>query len=241
MNVWAISDLHLSFARSAQRERYAARWRDHAAKIEVNWHRTVGRDDVVLLPGDTSMAGNHRDLQPDLEWLERLPGTKVISRGNHDRWWNDVAAIRRMLRRSIRAVDGDAIALDGMVVCGTAGALVPSDHDPAADRTEVERQIEAIRNALAHAASLRSDRPIPLYVLWHYPPFDVHGRPGPWVELFEQARVTACIYGHLHSQSEWPAAVQGVVRGVRYHCGAADAIGFCPLRIDRVEKESASS
>ena len=81
MNVWAISDLHLSFARPDRRERYAARWRDHAARIEEHWRSAVDRDDLVLLPGDLSMARNHRDLQPDLVWLDRLPGTKVLAPG----------------------------------------------------------------------------------------------------------------------------------------------------------------
>ncbi len=36
------------------------------------------------------------------------------------------------------------------------------------------------------------------------------------------------------NQSQWSVAVQGPVRGVRYHCVAADAIGFRPLRIDTV-------
>ena len=47
--------------------------------------------DLVLIPGDLSMARNHRDLQPDLAWLDRLPGIKVVSPGNHDQWWNGAA------------------------------------------------------------------------------------------------------------------------------------------------------
>ena len=89
MNVWAISDLHLSFGRPDRRDRYAARWRDHADKIDGRWREAVRPGDVVLLPGDLSMARNHRELQPDLEWLGALPGTKVLAPGNHDRWWND--------------------------------------------------------------------------------------------------------------------------------------------------------
>ena len=94
MNVWAIADLHLSFARPERRERDAARWRDHAARIEARWREAVQPADLVLLPGDLSMARNHRELQPDLAWLDALPGTKVISAGNHDSWWNGVERIR---------------------------------------------------------------------------------------------------------------------------------------------------
>ena len=130
MALWAIADLHLSLARPDRRERYAARWRDHAAKIEAQWREAVGRDDLVLLPGDLSMARNHRDLQPDLAWIDRLPGTKVLSAGNHDAWWNGAEAIRPMLRRSMLAVGGNAIATHGAVICGTLGTPVLDLDDP---------------------------------------------------------------------------------------------------------------
>jgi uncharacterized protein len=234
MSVWAISDLHLSFARPIRRERFAARWRDHAAHIERNWQEVVGPGDLVLLPGDLSMAQNHRELQPDLAWLERLPGTKVLAPGNHDRWWNNAAAIRPLLRRSMLAVGGDAVATHGVIVCGTTGAPVTTDSDEPTGRASLDREMDSLDQALAHAATIRTDATTPLYVLWHYPPFDAHSRPGPCVERFEQARVTACVYGHLHNESQWSVAVQGTVRGVRYQCVAADAIGFRPLRIQTV-------
>ncbi len=186
---------------------------------------------MVLLPGDLSMARNHRDLQPDLAWLDRLPGTKVLARGNHDQWWNALGAIRPLLRSSQRAVDGDAVSIAGLIVCGTAGAPVPADGAGATAKAALDLQLAALGRALDEARRLQTDRREPIYVLWHYPPFDAHGRPGPCVAMLEQAGATACVYGHLHKQSEWSAAAQGVYHGVRYHCVAADAIGFCPLRI----------
>jgi predicted phosphohydrolase len=241
MNVWAISDLHLSFARPDKRERFAARWRDHAARIEQHWRERVARDDLVLLPGDLSMARNHRDLQPDLVWLDRLPGTKVLSPGNHDQWWNSVTAIRPLLRESIRAVDGDALTFGGAVVCGAAGYTIAGETPGPREQEKVERALESLRQALEDAARLRPRPDVPLYVLWHYPPYDVHGLPGPCVDLLEQAGTTVCVYGHLHGQKEWSAAVHGLRRSVRYYCVAADAVGFCPLRIDNLADEMPES
>ncbi|CAN5791864.1 metallophosphoesterase [soil metagenome] len=232
MTVWGIADLHLSFARPERRERYAARWRDHAEKIAENWRAVVDAEDLVLIPGDISMARNHRDLQPDLAWLDRLPGTKVLSAGNHDGWFNDVARVRPMLRRSEFAVRGDAVEAAGAIVCGTLGAPVPPVDAAPDPLAEMDRELAALDRALEQAAGLRTAGQ-PLYVLWHYPPFDPHRRPGPVVERLEAAGVSACLYGHLHQLGQWSTTVQGTIRGVRYHCVAADAIGFRPLRIDR--------
>lgn len=233
MTIWAIADLHLSFAQVDRRERYAERWRDHASKIEREWRSVVHPSDLVLLPGDLSMARNHRDLQPDLNWLDRLPGTKVLAPGNHDTWWNDVEKIRPMLRKSLLAVDGDAVKTHGVIVCGARGAPVPleDDENPKAVAAS-EAALATLDRALEQAKTLR-EHGEPLYVLWHYPPFDQHRRPGPCVARFEQAGVTTCLYGHLHIEGQWSLAVQGDVRRIRYQFVAADAIGFRPLRLTR--------
>ena len=232
MSVWAIADLHLSFARPERRERHAGRWRDHTARIEREWRAVVGPDDLVLLPGDVSMARNHRDLQPDLAWIDRLPGTKVLAPGNHDVWWNGVEQIRPMLRATELAVGGDAVASHGVIACGTLGFPADDDDTLGPDRRAgSDRELAALDRALAASARLRTGSE-PLYVLWHYPPFDQHGRPGPCVARFERAGVNFCVYGHLHALGQWSHAVQGTVRGIRYACVAADAIGFRPLRLN---------
>ena len=230
MNVWAIADLHLSFGRPEMRERHAGRWRDHAEKVAREWRSVVGRDDLVLLPGDVSMARNHREVQPDLAWLDRLPGVKVLSPGNHDGWWNGAPKVRPMLRRSLLAVGGDAISTHGVIVCGDRGSPPFADEPPAESRAEVDRALASLDRALASASTLRASGE-PLYVLWHFPPFDQHGRPSPCVGRFERAGVTACVYGHLHIEGQWSLAVHGAVNGVRYACVAADAVGFRPLRV----------
>jgi predicted phosphohydrolase len=234
MNVWAISDLHLSLARPESREHFAGRWRDHVAQIEANWRQVVRADDLVLLPGDVSMARNHRDLQPDLRWLDQLPGIKVLSPGNHDRWWNKVETIRPMLRRSIRAVDGDAELVGGVVVAGARGVPLPKDEPTPGQSAEIERALATALSAVEAASALRIAPGQPIYVLWHFPPFDPFGRPGPWVDVFETHGVAACVYGHLHTRDQWSRAVQGLRGKVRYHCVAADAVGFRPLRISPV-------
>jgi predicted phosphohydrolase len=234
MNVWAIADLHLSLAGPERRGRHGGRWQEHATKIEAGWREAVRPHDMVLLPGDLSMARNHRDVQPDLAWIDRLPGTKVLSPGNHDAWWNGAEKIRPFLRRSLRAVDGDALTVGGTIICGARGAEAPAEDLPPGRHGDLDREVEVLKRALEQAAELRVGKAIPIYVQWHYPPFDRYGRPGPAVPLLEAAGVSACVYGHLHTRAQWSRAVQGRYGGVRYFCVAADAVGFRPLHIDTV-------
>jgi predicted phosphohydrolase len=231
MTVWAISDLHLSFARPERRERYAARWQDHAAKLQANWIEAVRPEDVVLLPGDISMARNHRELQADFAWLDRLPGKKVLSAGNHDGWWNGVEKLRPQLRRSLHVVGGDAQEIQGVIVCGTRG-VAPLTEDLSPDQNAlVGHELGELDRAINQARDLRTHADQPIHVLWHFPPFDSFGRPGPAVPRLEAERSLVCLYGHLHIENQWSRAVQGERNGVRYHCVAADAVGFRPLRI----------
>ena len=233
MAIWAIADLHLSLARPDRRERFAARWRDHAAQIERQWRSSVDRDDLVLLPGDLSMARTHRDVQPDLAWIDALPGSKVLSAGNHDAWWNGAEKVRPLLRPGQLAVGGDAVATHGVIVCGSLGAPVldPDETNPTLLAAEA-RELAALDRALDAARALRqADEPI--YVLWHYPPFDQHRRPSPAVARLEAAGVTACVCGHLHIQGQWSLAPNGQIGPVRYHTVPADALGFRPIRVDR--------
>jgi predicted phosphohydrolase len=227
--IWAIADLHLPGAGPAP-DLAATRWDDGPARLEAGWRALVGPDDVVLLPGDVSLARRHRDVQPDLAWLERLPGLKVLAPGNHDRWWNRLDAVRPLLRRSQRAVDGDALDLGGLVVCGARGAAVPGADAPPGPRDAYARELDAIARALDAAAALRTSGQ-PLYVLWHFPPFDAHGRPGPAVALWEAAGATAVVYGHAHREGQWSSLVQGPRGGVRYGFVAANAVGFHPLKV----------
>lgn len=234
IRIWAISDLHLSFAKPTPRESYAARWQDHAEAIGSHWREAVRREDLVLIPGDISMARGHRDVQPDLTWLDRLPGTKVLCPGNHDRWYNNLGAVRPMLRRSLRAVDGDAFVEDGVIIAGARSAppLEPGEGTPAEQRA-LKGAEGALAASLEQAVRLREEQggEVPIYALWHHPPFDRHGRPGPAVALLAAAGVACCVYGHLHARAQWVSARRGVIDGVRFECVAADAIGFRPLRL----------
>ena len=188
------------------------------------------------LPGDLSMARNHRDLQPDLAWLDRLPGTKVLAAGNHDAWWNGVEAIRPMLRRSHpgggwgrhrhprrhRGLRERWARRSWIEDVGPDAATL--------DRLGRSKELAALDAALSNAASKLADSTASRSTSSGITRRSTStGGPAPASSGSRRPSVTACVYGHLHIQGQWSLAVQGEVRGVRYHCVAADAIGFRPL------------
>src|ERR671932_173355 len=48
MRIWAISDLHLSFAAPKPMDIFGDRWRDHPERIAARWRKLVAEDDIVL-------------------------------------------------------------------------------------------------------------------------------------------------------------------------------------------------
>ena len=79
MKIFALSDLHLSHADPGKAmDRFGPHWRDHPRKIERAWRERVGADDVVVAAGDLSWAMRLPEALPDLEFLGRLPGAKVL-------------------------------------------------------------------------------------------------------------------------------------------------------------------
>ena len=54
--LFAISDLHLSFSADKPMNVFGSRWDNYEERLRQNWQEQVSKDDVVLMPGDTSWA-----------------------------------------------------------------------------------------------------------------------------------------------------------------------------------------
>ena len=83
MKLFALADPHLSFNSAGEEYKpmgiFGDSWLNHGEKIRANWLDVVQDDDVVLLPGDISWAMTLEEVQPDLNFLAKLPGRKIIS------------------------------------------------------------------------------------------------------------------------------------------------------------------
>jgi uncharacterized protein len=241
MSLYAISDLHLSFGSGKPMDIFGPQWKDHAERLRAAWTQTVGPQDLVVVPGDVSWAMHLSELVPDLEFLDALPGRKLLLRGNHDYWWTTMAKMERFLGdhgfATISFLRNDAVRLPGetdgdpgTVVCGTRGWMLPDDPDfRAADEKILAREIVRLDLSLAEGDRVRAagDR---LVVLLHYPPMGAAGGSTPFSDTLEAHGADLCVYGHLHGESAG-RGVSGRIRGVEYRNASADHISFKPLRL----------
>src|SRR3989338_5022393 len=102
MTIWALSDLHLPFgAPSKTMEAFGPAWKNYTHKIATHWNRLVQREDLVLIPGDISWAMRLEDALIDLSWIDALPGTKLILKGNHDYWWSSAGKMAKVMPPSV--------------------------------------------------------------------------------------------------------------------------------------------
>ncbi|NLB80760.1 MAG: hypothetical protein GX800_03925 [Clostridiaceae bacterium] len=87
MALYAISDLHLSFNTQKPMDVFGDDWEDYTRRIAENWHKKIKNEDVIILCGDHSWATYLEEARVDFEFINNLPGKKILSKGNHDYWW----------------------------------------------------------------------------------------------------------------------------------------------------------
>ena len=129
MRVFAIADLHLSKANPKPMDVFGENWAGHPDLIFKHWQESVTDDDLVLIAGDISWAMNLYDAMLDLESIHKMPGKKVILRGNHDYWWSAIGKLRKVLPKSIVALQNDAHLVGDVVIAGTRGWNCPGSFE----------------------------------------------------------------------------------------------------------------
>ncbi len=88
MALYAIGDLHLSFQSDKNMDHFGKVWRNHERQLEKNCNKMISEEDTLVLVGDHSWGRNLSECEKDLEFIQDLPGKKVMIRGNHDMFWD---------------------------------------------------------------------------------------------------------------------------------------------------------
>src|SRR5690606_2237809 len=154
-------------------------------------------------------------VMPDLEWLDRLPGIKVILRGNHDFWWPTNAVLERELPLSLRFVHNNHVRVGPFTFFGARlwdtteyslfdliawdpakGTIPGTPTGKVLDKQEEIYDHELHR--LRMGASGLPDVPGGVRIgLTHYPPLDHLLKPSRAAETLEGAGARHVIFGHL--------------------------------------------
>lgn len=200
MKVFAISDLHLSTVCDKPMDVFGKAWENYFEQICDDWQAKVSADDLVILAGDFSWAMRMQEALPDFELVAKLPGKKIILRGNHDYWWNTISQVRSSIPQGFYALQNDCLRFDDVLLCGTRGWLCPDGDNLSAEDTKIFlRENERLKLSIAAMQKQRrlTDKVI---AVMHYPPFNGRYDDSEFIKQFVANDIHTVVYGHLHGK-----------------------------------------
>lgn len=242
MSIWALSDLHLAFgAPNKSMEIFGPMWEDYVNKIEKNWKELVKEGDLMLIPGDISWAMKFDDALIDLNWIDALPGTKVILKGNHDYWWPSVSKLKSSLPPSIHFIQNDVYNWNGISIGGSRlwetdeysfNEIIEFQENPKAREVTEDKELSEkifLRELERLKLSLKQlDQNAKLRIaLTHYPPIGLDLKDSRVSKILEEYNVDYCVFGHLHNVKT-ERKLFGEKSGVKYVFTSGDYLEFVP-------------
>ena len=167
MALYAIGDLHLCLGAPKPMDIFGGAWVGYMDKLREGMS-VIGPEDTTVLMGDLSWALDLPSARADFEWINQIPGRKLILKGNHDYWWSTAAKFQKFCAENgfadMHILNNNFYEYDGYAICGTRGWYFEekrsSDHDEKIFKRELIRL----------EASLKAAGDLPKLVFLHYPP-----------------------------------------------------------------------
>ncbi|MGN1116011.1 MAG: metallophosphoesterase [Candidatus Ornithomonoglobus sp.] len=224
MAIFTIGDLHLPLGIDKPMNKFGQQWDSYVDRIAKNWAAAVRDEDTVVIPGDFSWATYIEQAQRDFEYLEALPGRKIIVKGNHDYWWTTMSKLNEYITKnnfkSISFLQNNSYTADRISICGTRGWLYPAwTTFSESDEKYFNREVGRLELSLKTA---QTDK---IYVFTHYPPMSREGEGNAFTEMMKRYGVSRCYYGHLHGYSH-ANRIPDTVDGIEYHLVSSDYLRF---------------
>lgn len=228
MALFVIADLHLSFGTDKPMDVFQG-WEGYTAKLEKNWRACVQPEDTVVLAGDISWAMKLPEAAADFCYIDRLPGHKLVLKGNHDLWWSTRKKFDAFLEEhaftTISIVHNSAVRVGDVSVCGSRGWLYNAQSEE--DLKIVRREVGRLEASLQMGERL-GGRPV---AFLHYPPVYDCDVCEEIVDVLLAHGVKDCYFGHIHGVQAARRAVLGEYRGIRMHLISCDYLSFCPALV----------
>ncbi len=244
MALYALGDLHLSFQADKPMDSFGKVWKNHEKKIEKYVNRLVSPDDTLVLTGDHSWGRNLDECRLDLEFIEALPGRKILLRGNHDMFWdaNKTAKLNKeyenrlfflqnnfAVYRDYALVGTKGFTFEGPFYLNRRGQIIGWD-EKAEDhaRKLVDREMNRLRTSFELAAAAGYKK----FILFlHYPPTNILETDSPFTRIAEEYFATAVIYSHSHGEQRFNDSIRGEYHGINYMLVSGDYLNFKPTLV----------
>ena len=226
MALYAIGDLHLGLSVDKPMDVFGSGWDSHVERLRAAFAK-LHDDDVTVLCGDTSWGIDFAQSLADFQFIDALPGKKILLKGNHDYWWNTAAKMRRFFAENglatLDILHNNCHFYGDYALCGTRGWFYEEDQK-AHDEKVLNREVGRLE------ASLKLAEGRPILAFLHYPPLYEGYRCPEILRKLEEYGVERCFYGHLHGVTH-RRAIQGSFGGVDYSLVSADYLRFEPKKI----------
>ena len=227
MALYAIGDLHLCLGAPKPMDVFGGAWTGYMDKLKEGMS-VIQEEDTTVLLGDLSWALGLDSAYEDFSWIDRIPGRKIILKGNHDYWWSTAGKFYNFCEKhgfsNQWILNNNHFEYNGYAICGTRGWFFEESRSDCHDEKVFKREL------LRLEASLKSAGDLPKLVFLHYPPRYKGYTCDEILEILNRYNVRQCFYGHLHGPSHG-LAMEGLWDGIEYKLVAADKLNFIPHRI----------
>ncbi len=235
MAIYTIGDLHLSFNENKPMSVFGENWEGYEEKVKENWTSMVTESDMVILPGDFSWSMYLKDTYKDFEYLNSLPGKKLLLKGNHDYWWSTVNSMRNYIKenqfKDIDFIYNNAYEFENRIIVGTRGWSFGEDPE---SKKMIQREVARLELSIKNGIeNYGEDKEIIAFL--HYPPIVnqniQNNEMNEFIKMLKKYDIKKCYYGHLHSTAI-KDAVEGEHFGIDFKLVSADAIQFNLIKVE---------
>ena len=229
MALFAISDLHLPLGVDKPMDIFGKNWENYVERLRENWQSVVSEEDTVVMPGDFSWATYIDESKADFDFLCKLPGKKIILKGNHDYWWTTMNKLKEFVADNgydnVFFLQNNSYEYGDISICGTRGWQSPQPSLSGEDKKIYDREVLRLELSIKTAKN-----PDNIIVFTHFPPILKDYRENSMVEMLNKYNIKECIFGHIHSQGI-KNVIEGDVQGINYRLVSCDYREFMPVKI----------
>ena len=230
MNVYAISDPHLSTVVNKPMTIFGSHWNNYWDIITEDWKSKVKDDDIVLVAGDISWGISLEEAKPDIDKIAALPGKIIIGKGNHDYWWPSYTKLKNWLPSNIDVLFSNCLRYDDVLICGSRLWTIGSSATAEDKRILEKHEIPRLMKSLDEMQKERRDGDT-VICMTHFPPFDIQQQTSKFTKIFEDYKIDKVVYGHLHGDVCKPKETHQVINGIDYYLTACDQVDHHLVKI----------